>query len=162
MKDATPLPAAADVSAHKIEIVHRQAVLVTAAIGASLVFYAVMVEVLRRTLPPAEVVPAFDMLRIALFAVAGVMVFTTTVLKATLLRNAPPSGDMRLARLRTASILTAAFAEVPVIFGLVLFIFGRLTTDFYILLVVSLYILVRHFPRRDQWNGYVLRGGAAR
>jgi hypothetical protein len=44
----------------------------------------------------------------------------------------------------------------------VLFILGRQSSDFYILLVVSLYMLVRHFPRREQWEAYVRRGGALR
>lgn len=156
------MPGAIDVPAHKIDVVHRQVVVMIGAIGTSLVLYAVLVEILRRTLPPIEVIPALDMLRIVFFAVAGVLVFTTTVLKSTLLRNVPPTASLRLQRLRTAGIIVAAFAEVPVIFGLILFMVGRLTSDFYILLAVSLYMLVRHFPRREQWDGYVLRGGHAR
>jgi len=163
MTEPTPLPGSMlEVPVHKIEIAHRQATIVTGAIAASLVFYAAMVEVLRRSLPAPEAFEKFEMLRIALFAVAGVLVFTSTVLKGTILRNPPASGDMRLSRLRTASIITAAFAEVPVIFGLVLFILGRQTSDFYILLVVSAYMLARHFPRREPWENYVRRGGATR
>ncbi len=163
MTQPTPMSGAAlDVPVHKIEIAHRQAQIVTGAIAGSLVVYAAMIEVLRRTLPAPEDFASFEMLRIALFAFAGVLVFTSTVLKGTILRNPPASGDMRIARLRTASIITAAFAEVPVIFGLVLFILGRQTSDFYILLLVSIYMLVRHFPRREQWESYVRRGGAAR
>jgi hypothetical protein len=158
----TQMPGALDVPPHKIEVAHRQVVVITGAIGMSLAVYAVLVEVLKRTLPPTDFIPTVEMLRIAFFAIAGVLVFTTTVLKSTLLRNVPPSADLRLQRLRTAGIIVAAFAEVPVIFGLVLFIIGRSTSDFYILLAVSLYMLVRHFPRRDQWEGYVLRGGHAR
>jgi hypothetical protein len=163
MTQPTPMPGAAlDVPAHKIEIAHRQAMIVNGAIAGSLVVYAVMVEVLRRSLPAPQEFASFEMLRIALFAFAGVLVFTSTVLKGTILRNPPASGDLRIARLRTASIITAAFAEVPVIFGLALFILGRQTSDFYILMLVSIYMLVRHFPRREQWENYVRRGGAAR
>lgn len=163
MTEPTPMPGAAlDIPAHKIEIAHRQAMIVTGAIGSSLVIYAVMLEVLRRVLPAPVVFESFEMLRIALFAVAGVLVFTSTVLKGALLRNPPAHGDLRIQRLRTASIITAAFAEVPVIFGLVLFILGRESSDFYILLVVSIYMLVRHFPRKEQWESYVRRGGAHR
>lgn len=151
-----------DVPVHKIEIAHRQAMVVTGAIASSLVIYAVMIEVLRRVLPAPVAFESFEMLRIALFAVAGVLVFTSTVLKGALLRNPPAHGDMRIQRLRSASILTAAFAEIPVIFGLILFIVGRESSDFYILLVVSIYMLVRHFPRREQWESYVRRGGAHR
>ena len=163
MTEPTPLPGTPlDVPVHKIEIAYRQATIVTGAIAASLIIYAAMIEVLRRVLPDPEEFASFEMLRIALFAVSGVLVFTSTVLKGSILRNAPASGDLRIQRLRTASIITAAFAEVPVIFGLVLFVFGRQSGDFYILLVVSLYMLVRHFPRKDQWEAYVRRGGAAR
>lgn len=163
MTQPTPLPGAVlDVPDHKIEIAHRQATIITGAIGGSLVLYAAMIEVLRRSLPAQVEFASFEMLRIALFAVAGALVFTSTVLKGALLRNPPAHGDLRIARLRTASIITAAFAEVPAIFGLVLFILGRETSDFYILLVVSIYMLVRHFPRREQWESYVRRGGAHR
>ena len=162
MTQPTPFPAAAEATQHRIEVFHRQAVVVTGAIGASLPVYAAMIEVLRRTLPQAQEFPQFEMLRIALFAVAGVIVFTSTVLKGAILRNPPASPDLRIQRLRTASIITAAFAEVPVIFGLVLFILGRQTTDFYILLVVSLYMLVRHFPRKEHWDAYMKRGGPHR
>jgi hypothetical protein len=161
MTDPTPLHTISpDVPSHKIEIAHRQAIVVTGAVGVSLAVYAAMIEVLRRMLPPPVVFEQFDMLRVVLFAVAGVMVFTSTVLKSTLLRNAPATADLRISRLRTAAIISAAFAEVPVILGLVLFVVGRLSSDFYILLVVSLYMLVRHFPRREQWDRYV-RGTSA-
>jgi hypothetical protein len=163
MTQPTSMPGAAlDVATHKIDIAHRQAVLVNSAIGGSIVVYAAMVELLRRALPAPVAFESFEMLRVALFAIAGVLVFTSTVLKGTLLRNPPASGDLRIARLRTTGIITAAFAEVPVIIGLVLFILGRQTSDFYILVVVSIYMLVRHFPRREQWENYVRRGGRHR
>jgi hypothetical protein len=116
MTEPTPLPGASlEVPVHKIEIAHRQATIIVGAIGGSLLVYAALIQVLGRSLAEPEAFASFEMLRIALFAVAGVMVFASTVLKGTILRNAPASGDLRLQRLRTASIITAAFAEVPAI-----------------------------------------------
>ncbi|HEX5130945.1 MAG TPA: hypothetical protein VFX92_00510 [Candidatus Krumholzibacteria bacterium] len=154
MTTPTPLHAT-EIPAQRIDAAHRQATIITGVIGGSLVVYAALIEALRRVLPPAGDFDGFDMLRIALFAISGVLVFTSTVLKGVLLRNPPPDGEMRIARLRTAAIITAAFAEVPAILGVVLFVLGRTSSDFYILLVVSVYMLVRHFPRREQWDHYI-------
>jgi hypothetical protein len=49
-------------------------------------------------------------------------------------------------------------AEVPAIAGLVLVMMGRTRSDFYMLLAISAYMMVRHFPRRGAWEEYVRRG----
>lgn len=152
-------PGVVELLPQRIDTAHRQAVIISAAIGASLLVYLVLVELLRRTLPAPSMIPNMQIVRIALFVLAGMMVMSSTVLKGVVLRNAPADAALRLARLRTASILSAALAEVPAMLGLVLFLVGRTTEDFYILGVVSLYMLVRHYPRRDQWENYLRRGG---
>lgn len=163
MTEPTQSPDAdSDVPVQRIEVAHRQAVIVNGGVAGSLVAYAAVVEVLRRAQPGSEAFANFEMLRIALFAFAGVMVFTSTVLKGIILRNPPASGEQRVVRLRIASVVTAAFAEAPAVLGLVLFMAGRQRSDFYILALVSAYMLARHFPRREQWESYVRRGGAAR
>jgi hypothetical protein len=132
------------------------------AIASSLLFYAVIVEVLRRTQPQAVPVPGADSLRFVFFALAGIVIFTTTVTKGMLMRSIPPHAEARISRLRTTSILTAALAEIPAVFGLALFLTTRRRGDFYILLVVAAYMLVRHFPQKDAWELYVRRGSEAR
>jgi hypothetical protein len=74
----------------------------------------------------------------------------------------PATPELRLTRLRGASIITAAFSEGPAVLGFVLFIITRSRMDFYVLLVVSVYMIVRHLPLQGAWETYVRRGGDAR
>jgi hypothetical protein len=146
----------------KIHAAHRQAIIITAAIATTLPLYVVIVELLRRAQPAATPMAGIGVLRITFFALAGVFIFTATVAKAMFLRSASADPDARLARLRVAAVMTAAFAEGPAVLGLALFIISGQRSDFYILLVVALYLLVRHFPQREAWELFVRRGGDAR
>ena len=137
---------------------YKQAKGIAAAIASSLVAYVVVVEILMRTSPAVEPPAFFQSLRIALFVVSGVMIFTTTIAKGILLRDAPPDPVGRLARLRAATVTGLALAEVPVASGLVLVILGRARGDFYMLLAISAYMMVRHAPRRAMWDEYLSRG----
>jgi len=143
-----------------VEAIRRQTAIIVGAFGVSLLMSLVLVEVFRRSVPVAAAIPGLDQIRIAVFAVAGVLVFTSTVIKSLWLRQASADPAMRLARMRTATILAAVMAELPAMLGLVLFLLGGTPNDFYILAVVSLYMLVRHFPRREPWDAYVQRGGS--
>jgi hypothetical protein len=152
-----------DFPAQRIDAAHRQATILSATIGFGILITAVIVEVFKRTLPVRDTGPVnLDSVRIAMFAVAGVIIFTATVLKSIFLRNVPATGEARIAKLRTAAALTAAFAEVPAVLGLVMFVLGRRNSDFYLLFAVAVYMLARHFPRRDAWENYVRRGNAVR
>ena len=102
----------------------------------------------------------FPTIRIALFVVAGAIVFLSTILKVLILRNAPPNPMIRLSRLKNAAILSAALAEMPAVFGFVLYMFGRGLGDFLVLAAISVYMLIRHFPRRGFWDEYVRSGPA--
>jgi hypothetical protein len=92
--------------------------------------------------------------------VAGVVIFTTTIVKGVLLRSAPADAAGRLARLRSATITALALSEMPAIFGLILVMLGSARGDFYMLLAISGYMMVRHFPRRGAWEEYVRRGSS--
>jgi F0F1-type ATP synthase membrane subunit c/vacuolar-type H+-ATPase subunit K len=145
-------------SAEQVEMACRQATVIAAAIVASLGMYTFVVEMVMRSGTDAAPPAFFATLRIALFVVSGIAIFTSTIVKGLMLRNAPADTAGRLARLRTASVISMAFAEVPAVSGLVLVLLGRVRTDFYMLLVISLYMMVRHFPRRGGWEEYVRRG----
>lgn len=139
---------------------YKQMLTVAAPIAAALPVYAIIAEVLWRgsaVEPPAY----FGTLRIAFFVIAGVMIFTATIVKGVMLRNAPADPLARLARLRTATLTALAMSEVPAIFGLVLVVIGRARPDFYMLLAISAYMMVRHFPRRGAWQDYLARGSAS-
>lgn len=146
----------------RIHAAHRQARLIVAAIGFTIISYVIVVEVLLRMQP--GVVPAGDsqMLRIIFYTVAVIAIFSATVIKALLLRTAPATPEARLMRLQSTTIMSAAFAELPAIFGLVLFFLTRQRSDFYSLAVVAAYLIVRHLPQRETWENYVRRGADSR
>lgn len=153
---------AAEFPLEKINAAHKQTLLVYAGIAASLPVYVLMVELMRHTQPDAPPMTTMSLLRITFFVLAGIFIFSSTVIKGMLLRTAPADPVARLARLRVTSIVTAAFAEGPAVLGFALFIITRQRTDFYILLVVAAYMLVRHLPQQAAWQLYVRRGGDAR
>lgn len=148
----------------RVDDVYRGTQIVAASMGAALVAYVAIVEVMCRA--PLSSAPAafFAPLRISLFVVSGVIIFTSTIVKGLMLRSAPAGAEARLARLRRVSIVSLAFTEVPVVAGLVLVMIGRTRADFYMLLAISVYMMVRHFPRRAAWDEYMARpnAGAAR
>lgn len=155
-------PAASELPIETIQTAHRRATTIVAAIGFSLIAYVLVVELLRNSQPDAMPVAQAGTLRMAFFAVAVSAIFMATVIKAMLLRTAPPTPVARLMRLQTTSILAAALAELPAVLGVVLFLLTRTRSDFYMLLVVSAYMIVRHFPRLETWQTYVRRGSDAR
>jgi len=155
-------PASEQFPLEKIHAAHKQARLVTLAIASTLPMYALVAELLMRSEHDVTPVTGNTTLRITFFALAGVFIFTATVVKGMLLRTAPATPEARLARLRGASIVTAAFAEGPAVLGLALCIITRQRSDFYILLVVAAYLLVRHLPLQAAWELYIRRGGDAR
>jgi len=153
---------AAEFPLEKINAAHKQTLLIYAGIATSLPVYVVMVELMRHSQPEAQPMTAVSLLRITFFVIAGIFIFSSTVIKGMLLRAAPADPVARLARLRVTSVVAAAFAEGPAVLGFALFIITRQRTDFYILLVVAAYMLVRHLPQQAAWQVYVRRGGDTR
>ena len=153
---------AAEFPLEKINAAHKQTLIIYAGIASSLPLYVIMVEVLRHQQPDIPSVTALSLLRITFFVLAGIFVFSSTVIKGMLLRSAPADPAARLARLRVASIVTAAFSEGPAVLGFALFIITRSRMDFYILLIVAAYMLVRHLPQQAVWQLYVRRGSDSR
>lgn len=128
----------------------------------SLVVYVGLVEWMHRTRDASALTPLPEVARFVLYGVAISMVFFTQIARALMLRGLPRSLDMAVQRLYVASVVTAALAEAPALMGLVLFIVWGQYSDFYILLFVSLYLFVRHFPRFGTWEKvgrYVQTGG---
>ena len=147
-----------DFPVERINAAHRQTMIMTGAIGMTILIYALVVEVLRRTLP-APIAPAgIDPVRIALYVFVGIAILGATVVKGVLLGRVPVTGEARLARLRATAIVSAAFAEMLAMIGFILFMIAHRRGDFYVLLVVAVYMLARHFPQREAWESYVRRG----
>jgi hypothetical protein len=136
-----------------VRAAHRTATLITYIVIAMLVVYTIAVEVVSRTVSSPD--PARDpgVVRYIFYAIAVAMIFLSQVVKATMLRNPSRLGlDEAVRKLTQANIAVAAFAEIPVLLGLVTFIVWRNTSDYYILAFVSLYVILRHFPRYATWE----------
>jgi len=114
---------------------------------------------------PGSPVPGdqMRMLRIIIFAVAIGDGLFSFIIKGFLLKGADiPQGveenlivPVLAQKLQTATIVVMAFCESVAIFGLVLFILTGSSTDFYILLALSLALMVVHFPRLNKWRDFI-------
>jgi hypothetical protein len=139
---------------------HRQASIIVGSLIASLFVYAIVVELLSRSDSLPEPLSPPEAIRWAFYAVAVAMVFMSHVVKAFMLRGFHTANvEELLARLTTANIITAAFGEVPAVLGFALYFVGRFYTDFYILSLISLYLMFRHFPRYAQWEKLIRQQG---
>lgn len=128
----------------------------------SLVFYAVLVHVLRAvlgTFSGVGVSASIQPIRGLLYAVGVLAVGAVLVLKPRLLSAEGPgqSGGetdfLRVLRLLQArQIVLMALAEVAAICGLLLTLLGGAPTDFYLLGALSLLGLLAVIPRRDLWE----------
>jgi len=134
----------------------RPAVLVGAAVVASLILYLVLVEVIRAVYKPfrgfaavADVQPV----RYAVFGAAVAVIIVIRILRPRLLKLAPETDPKSvLARLQRAAVLTLVLGEVPGILGLGLFLVTGNNFDFYVLLFASLLLVFMYFPRRAAWE----------
>ncbi len=61
----------------------------------------------------------------------------------------------KIQKLFSATIITYALCESVAIFGLVLFLTGGETFDFYLFIALSLTFFAVHFPRYGQWEEYL-------
>ncbi len=147
-----------DVSPEPVSATYKSTATTAGGIAFSLVMYVIVVELLSRSGAAIEPPAVFGPLRVALFVAAGAVIFTTTIVKGVMLRNAPAEPAARLARLRIATITALAMSEIPVVSGMILALTGGARGDFYMLLAISAYMMVRHFPRRGAWEDYTRRG----
>ncbi len=135
---------------------YRNAAIICGAMAASTLLYALVVAAISLSQAPFEGFggPAQpSILRVVLWtaalAEAGLM---GLVRRALLARSRGADAAAQARRLITTSVVTAAFAEVPAILGLVLFMLWGLTGDFYALCALSLALQAIYFPRLDGWR----------
>jgi len=106
-----------------------------------------------------------EIIKFALIGVAVVIFFVIRFVNSLLLKGkgeggtAPgdragqPSGKLpEIGVLTTAAVVTFALCEAPAVFGLVLFLLGRNTSDFYLFLLISLFYFAVYFPKFSTWE----------
>lgn len=142
-----------DSTAAELKAAYTRARVVVSALLASVAFYIIIVEVLNRTGigPVARQGP--DVIRYVFFALAIFIVFGANVVRGMMLRTIrADSASAFIARLVNVHVVVAAIAQTPAVLGFVLFVAWRQYADFYMLAFVSVYLLLRHFPRLAQWE----------
>ena len=141
--------------------------LIAAAMIASVFAYLAVAEVLKQSGNFQGGPVAGDqmrMLRIIIFVIAIGDALFSFIIKGFLLKGAdiPQGVDENLIvpvlaqKLQYSTIVVMAFCESVAIFGLVLFMLTGSSTDFYILLALSLALMVVHFPRLDKWRDFII------
>lgn len=135
----------------------RTALFVAAAVLAALPVYILAVEILKgrgvRLGPGLAAGTTANALRYGLYGAAVAAVILLRVLRGMIVRKRPGDSPDRLAqKLLQASILTSALSEVPALLGVVLFLVAGFYRDFYILLIVSLFLMFMFFPRYRNWS----------
>jgi hypothetical protein len=140
----------------KLGRMFRLALLVAAAVLAALPVYILVVEILKRQggrLGPSLAAGTVNALRYGMYGVAVVAVILLRVLRGMIIRKSPGDSPDRMARkLLLASILTSVLSEVPALLGMVLYLVAGFYRDFYILLIVSLFLMFMFFPRYRNWS----------
>jgi hypothetical protein len=138
---------------------YRTSSLVGAAIISSLFLYAILVEVGRAWLKPFLGFARVDnalVLRYAFYAAAIVIVILSRILNSLILRKSSKDAPEAIVRkLSLAAIVSMALGEGPAIMGLALFLLGAFSRDFYMLLIVSLFLEFMYFPRLRNWEDYL-------
>lgn len=116
----------------------------------SVLIYAVVVEVLKRTLAPfpgfAELTPAqVQMLKYLFIALAIGHFFLIRFMQKIL-----ATGSVE--RLFQTAVVTFALSESVAIFGLVLFLLAGSAMDFYLFMFLSLFYFWFFYPKYQDWE----------
>ncbi|OGS11486.1 MAG: hypothetical protein A3J70_04290 [Elusimicrobia bacterium RIFCSPHIGHO2_02_FULL_61_10] len=128
------------------------AAIAAAGIIAGIVFYTVVVEVLRGMgyKPPLQP-PAADAAKYALYCI-GVSALAVLKMAEIKLGGKKESPEATVKALTTLAIVRAALCELPAIAGLLIFLLTGKRLDFYLLVVFSVGLEIYNFPRLAQWE----------
>jgi F0F1-type ATP synthase membrane subunit c/vacuolar-type H+-ATPase subunit K len=141
---------------------YRTAAIIGAVMIASLLIYAIVVEVIKvehRPFAGFASCPEIQILRYIFYGLALFQLWVMRILQRSLLKKAPTDDLQALTvRLSTSAIVIYALCETPAIYGLVLFLLAGFYKDFYVLLAYSLGLLLFHFPRYSRWEEWIGEG----
>jgi hypothetical protein len=144
----------------------KTALIISFAFIFSLVIYAALVEFFLGDLNLDAGSSDLSYLRYIFMAAAAVEVVLMVIIKNRILSGetkfnqqpdsgkdspGPDEGEF-INRLRSAHIITYALCESIAVYGLILFILEKDRTEFYAFLGVSLFLMLVHFPKYDDWK----------
>ncbi|OIO05047.1 MAG: hypothetical protein AUJ51_00580 [Elusimicrobia bacterium CG1_02_56_21] len=131
---------------------YQAAAIAAGGIIGAIVFYTVIVELLRNMgykpplQPPAAVAAKYS------FYLLGVSVLPILKMTGIRLGEKKETAEETVRALTVLAILRAALCELPAISGLVMFLLTGLRLDFYLLVVFSVGLEVYNFPRLSKWE----------
>ena len=146
---------------------HRMATVIGYGMIGTLLIFAAVVETLKgknyetRGFLPSS---ALEILRYLFLGITLVEFFVIRIVKKMILSGGgrmsalSNQGDPLLSKVQklfTAAIVTFAFCESVGIYGLVLFIIGGSSFDFYLFILLSLAFFAVYFPKYPQWEEWV-------
>lgn len=152
---------------------HKIAVIIAAAIMITPLIYVVIAELFLINIEFGEMVyPLYKKLRYFLWAAAAINVIAMSIAK-----NLIVSGEIKIntskaqfhgktddqnqgnpenefiQRLYKAFVISFASWEAIAMIGFLLFFLGKDRTEFYAFIGVSLFLMLVHFPKFDDWEG---------
>ena len=146
---------------------HRMATVIGYGMIGTLLIFTAVVETLKGMnyetegfLPPS----ALEILRYLLLGITLIEFFMIRIVKKMILSGGgrmsalSNQGDPLLSKVQklfTAAIVTFSFCESVGIYGLVLFIIGGNSFDFYLFVFLSLVLFAVYFPKYPQWEEWV-------
>ena len=138
---------------------YQTALIINIGIIFGLVIYAVLVEILKSKFAPFEGFVDFKqitILRYVFYGLGILQIFIIRVLRGALLRaSASDDSKTLIIKLSRASIATAVLCELPAVFGIVLFLMGGHSRDFYLMLGLSFILVFLYFPRYRNWEEWI-------
>jgi hypothetical protein len=152
---------------------HKKALITAAAIMITPLIYVAVAELFLIKIEFSEMVfPLYKKLRYFLWAAAAIDVIAMSILK-----NLIVSGEIRIntskaqfhgktdgksqgdpeneftQRLHKALVISFAGWEAIAMIGFILFFLGKDRTEFYAFIGVSLFLMLVHFPKYNDWEG---------
>jgi hypothetical protein len=140
---------------------HQITAIISGAMISVLLMYAIVVEIIKFQYQPfTGFAPgSLGKVREGLFAAALLMIIAVRVARKLILKK-DPNDDVKklITKLKAATIITSILCEVPAILGLVLFLMGGVSKDFYVLMLYSLALMVIYFPKYHYLQAWVRKG----
>ena len=139
---------------------YRSALIIGVAMIMSLFVYAVIAEFIKMNNEPFRgfsPFPEMQILKYILFGIVIVEFFLIRHVQSVILSGGLTPGrtpNTETAKLLSATIITYALCESVGLLGLILFLLGGSSFDFYSFMVLSLIFYGIHFPRFNRWENW--------
>ncbi len=134
----------------------RASVLVSWAAVATLLIYAVLVEIIKSVLSPYPGIVRPSSLQVERYFLYGmailVAIFLRVLIRALTKKKGNETLSLFVQKLSRAAVVISVVAELPALLGLISFLLTGQSRDFYYLLFVSLFLEFMYFPRKRAWE----------